>query len=755
MAIFNPKDFIVKPMLPQQLMLSFLLFGLVLGALGEQQIPNHPVDAADTSRPLRTALVLGGGGARGAAHIGVLEVLEREHVPVDCVVGTSMGALVAGAYAAGLSPAEMRSRLGDADWTDIFLDEADYSQLSYRKKAVTRGLLVGSEIGITKNGAQISPGVIAGEKIKLFFNHLVGDHQGERLIEELPLPLAIVATDIGTGDRVVLKQGSLTLAMRASMSVPGLMAPVEYEGHKLVDGGLVDNLPIALGRELCQADRVIAVNVGSPLRPAEEIGSLLSVTGQMIGILTNQNVERSLSSLSGNDVYIYPALDDIKATDFKLYAEAADIGREAAEKQLAMLQAFSVSSELYADWKQQHHEGREPITSVDEITIAPLKRVNPEFVARLIRQKEGAPINRPKLEQDLIRVYGSGYFDRVDYRISQNQGRKRLEIIPTEKNWSADYATFGYAIEEEYREGASVNLRGAYRSTWVNSYGGELFAVIDVGSDPYFEIDFNQPLDARHRYFVEPSYVKGREQINLFLDGEKLAEYKLSTNFVQLVLGRNLGILGQTRAGWREYHMEGEADANILRLPEVDERYYGWLFETSFDQQDRLYFPSKGWAGNLNYFKSAEQSYEKLSADLSAAFPVSDFVLIAHSSYITALDGDLPIFDSAMLGGLYNMSGYATNQILAGEAAFINLRLEKIIGRMPMGLSGDLRLGLSLEGAQIENGITMTDANGEWIDSAAIYLGGETPIGPVYIGYGFTSSGDFNLYFQIGQSVIK
>src|SRR6188768_4207440 len=185
----------------------------------------------------RTALVLGGGGARGSAHIGVLEVLEREHIPVDCVVGTSMGGLVAGSYAAGLSPEDMRKKLAKADWADMFLDLADYSQISYRKKKISWRYLAGVEIGITKQGMQIQPGMVSGEKIKLFFNQLVDADLGEREIQELPMPLAIVATDIGTGERVVIRSGSLTTAMRASMSVPGLMSPVEHQNRKLVDGG--------------------------------------------------------------------------------------------------------------------------------------------------------------------------------------------------------------------------------------------------------------------------------------------------------------------------------------------------------------------------------------------------------------------------------------------------------------------------------------------------------------------------------------
>lgn len=701
------------------------------------------------ARP-RTALVLGGGGARGAAHIGVLQVMEREHIPVDCVVGTSMGALVAGAYASGLSTAQMRAKLAEADWTRMFLDAADYSELSYRRKQITRGLLLGTEIGITKKGAQLTPGVVAGENIKLFFNQLIGDDQGERRIESLGLPLAIVATDIGTGKAVLFKSGSLSQAMRASMSVPGLMAPVDYQGHKLVDGGLVDNLPVAVARELCQADRVIAVDVGSPLKPASEVGSLLSVTAQMIAILTQQNVEQSIASLGPGDLFLRPDLGELSAADFALYDQAIAAGREAAEQQLARLQMFQVSVTAYLAWREQHRLNPGSQVRVDEIVIAPLKRVDKRFVAGLIHQKTGEPLNRVALEQDLTRIYGEGYFDSVDYRISGKQGRNRLEIIPREKNWSADAATFGFNLVDEYRQGAGINLRGAYRTTWINSYGGEFLALADIGSDPSLEIDFYQPLNPTQEYFVEPRYVKARDRLSLYRDEHKLAEFKLNTTYSELALGRNLGTWGQLRTGWRQYQVDGKVDVSAVELPSVDEKFSSWLAEMLFDQRDRLYFPTRGWNGNLSYFSSGQQHYRKLEVNLSGAHQFGDYVFGARTSYEKALAGELPIFDSAILGGFLNMSAYATDQLWARGASYAQLRAERIIGRMPLGLSGDMRFGLGLEAAQLDQPYTVTDAGNEVLHSAVIYLGGETPIGPAYLAYGFDLEGNFNIYFRLG-----
>ena len=705
--------------------------------------------AAVAGETQRTALVLGGGGARGAAHIGVLEVLERERIPVDCVVGTSMGGLVAGSYAAGLSPQSMRDKLAAADWTDMFLDVADFSQLSYRKKKVSQRYLGGTELGLSKLGMQIQPGVVAGEKIKLFFNQLVDADLGEREIQELAVPLAIVATDIGTGERVVFRSGSLTQAMRASMSVPGLMAPVEYQNRKLVDGGLVDNLPIDVARDLCKADRVIAVNVGSPLKPPESVGSLLSVTAQMIGILTKQNVERSLASLTGSDIYIAPELGDIKASDFARYEQAADMGRVAAEQQLSALRRLSVDERAYAAWVHKNTDVRAKEVFIDRIEIAPLARVHPEYVARQIHQQEGQLLNRAQLEQDLVRIYGDGFYEGVDYRVTAQEGKNILEITAREKNWSSDYLTFGFSIDNEYHQGSNFTLRSAYRNTWMNSFGGEFFAAVEVGTESALELDFYQPLNQRQTYFIEPRYFKGRENIVLFADDDKFADYQLDTSYSEFLLGRNLDVYGQAIIGWREYHIKGAADVSAIALPDVEERYGGTLFSVNLDRRNRIYFPSHGWRGDITFFDSHNEGYQKLSVDLGGAVKLNNFVFAGRTFYASSLASDLPFYDAVMLGGFLNLSGYASNQVIGDDAFYSHLRAERIIGRMPLGLNGDLRMGFAVEAAKLQTVYTMTDA-GHWLNSGVVYLGGETPLGPVYLGYGFTLSGDYNLYFKLG-----
>jgi NTE family protein len=283
----------------------------------------------------------------------------------------------------------------------------------------------------------------------------------------------------------------------------------------------------------------------------------------------------------------------------------------------------------------------------------------------------------------------------------------------------------------------------------MNPYGGEFFAAVDVGNESALELDYYQPLNYRQTYFIEPRYFKGREDIVLFTDGTKLAEYQLDTSYSELVLGTNLDVYGQTTIGWREYRIKGTADVSAIALPDVDEHYGGILFSLNLDRRNRIYFPSHGWRSEITFFDSHKEGYQKLSVDLGGAYKLNDFVFAARTLYVSSLVNELPFYDAVMLGGFLNLSGYASNQIIGDDAFYSHLRAERIIGRMPLGLNGDLRMGFAVEAAKLQTVYTMTD-EGDWLDSGVIYLGGETPLGPVYLGYGFSFSGDYNLYFKLG-----
>jgi NTE family protein len=708
-----------------------------------------PDAGAPSTRP-RVGLVLGGGGARGTAHVGVLEVLERLRVPVDCVAGTSMGALVAGAWAAGVSPAEMREALTRADWVDMFVDNPDYSELNFRNKRLLQRFLPGTEIGVGAQGLTTPPGVVTGQKVKLFINRLVRADAGERRIEALPLPLSIIATDIGTGERVAYRSGSLTLAMRASMAVPGLLAPVVHEGRKLVDGGLVDNVPIAEVRERCGAEVVIAVNVGTPLLRPEQIGGLLSVSAQMVALLTEQNVTRSLTLLRPQDIYLHPDLGEITAGSFERHAEAADLGRAAAEGVADRLSALAVDPATFAAWRHRL-EGRDrPVPRVDAVEIAGLARVNPAVVQRYLRQRPGEPLDTEALNRDLLRAYGDGHYAAVDYALLTVREKTVLRITPLEKPWGPDYLRLSLTLQSTLSQGSGYQLRAGYQKTWINRLGGELLFTGEVGSASGLAAEWYQPLDAAQQWFADLQVGYRRERQDVYVGRQRVAEYRLARSTAEFSAGRAFSLLGQARVGWRETQLDAALETGLPLLPLPDERRTGgWLLALDLDQLDALYFPSRGWALRAELFGSPQRDYTRFEADLRGAMPWGDYVLGGRLGVVGSPSGVLPADNAARLGGFLNLTGYAQGQLVGDSVRYVQLRAARIVGRLPLGLRGDMRVGLALEAGKVGTPYTPQRRTG-WLGSAALYAGGETPIGAVYLGLGRAAGGATNAYLFVG-----
>ena len=704
--------------------------------------------AAAAERP-RIGLVLGGGGARGAAHIGILEVLRENRIPVDCVAGTSMGGLVTGAFAVGLSPDEMLEAMGKADWRAMFNDNPAVYDINPRVKYQSRRFIPGTELGLTDEGAQPLPAVVQGQKVKLFINRLVRSQYGDPQIEKMPIPVSIVATDLVTGDKVVFREGSLTRAMRSTMSVPGLMAPVKDGDKLLVDGGLVDNVPIDEVRKSCNPDVVIAVNVGSPLMKAKDIGGIFSVAGQMINILTEQNVTSSLATLKPGDIYIKPDLEGITAAEFERYAETAKRGRAAAEAMLPRLKVLSVGEKQYQDWLATMTPVRGNLPRVDEIQIAGLKRVNPAYADRYLRNYQGAPVDVDRLDKDLGLIFGDGAYDDVDFTMLSTRDRNILRVTPVEKEFGPDYLRFGFNLNAASNSPSIFNLRVAYQKTLINSLGGEWLAGVQIGNEMGAFTEFYQPLDADRLFFLEPKLSYLRVPLDIYQDNKRVAQYKVDQATLDLMAGINVGLWGPVTVGWGERYRSAELDIGTPTETSGSKAYGGFLAKMDFDQFDRIYTPTQGWSAHGSYFYAAGEGYDKADLDLRAAQSFGDFIVHERIRGAGSFTGTLPFYDAVALGGFLNLSGFARNQIIGESLTYGNVRVEKIIGRFPAGLRGDMRAGIALEAGKVGGNYTETNLHG-WQSSVTAYVGGETPLGMVYVGYGYSPNGMGNFYMFIG-----
>ena len=534
--------------------------------------------AADSAakQPLapRIGLALSGGGARGIAHVGVLKVLEEMRIPISCVTGTSMGAIVGGTYAAGRTPQDMEKRVVAADWETIFRDEPPRKEIAVRRKVEDYFTLFKPEFGV-KDGLALPKGLIAGVSIETFFRELSTPAFGVGDFSKLPIPFRAMATDIETGESVVLDKGSLAQAMRASMSVPGAIAPVEIDGRLLVDGGIANNLPIDEARKLC-GEVIIAVNISTPPLKRDEITSALTVTTQLINFLGKQTVDQQIRSLGPNDVLISPDLGNISAGSFDRSKDAIRIGEEATRALAGKLARYSVSPEQYAALRSHQVATSKALGSVDEIRVEGLKRTNPAVAQALVESKPGEPLTEEKLGADLRRVYGTGDYESISYRIVGGEtGPRALVIEPVEKSWGPDYLRFGLGLASDFAGDNQFNLLVQYRKSWLNRLGAEWTTQVQIGQDTHLATEFYQPLNEAGKWFVAPSAYIGQQTRGVFVGEDKVADYRVSVTQGGLDGGAVLGTWGQLRAGYAMSRVYGRVDTGSPVLPAVRETTAG------------------------------------------------------------------------------------------------------------------------------------------------------------------------------------
>ena len=698
---------------------------------------------------------MGGGGARGGAHLGVLEVLEELRIPIDCIAGTSMGALVGGAYATGVAPAEITDLVSKTDWITMFEDTAGRDSVNIRRKELDDRFYSAIELGVSRSGLKFREGALAGEKLKLFFNQLVRSDLGDRAIEDLALPLAIIGTDIGTGERVVMRSGNLTSAMRGSMSVPGLLSPVLREGRKLVDGGLTDNLPVAEARSLCNADVLIVVNVGSPLFKPDEVKGIGTVLGQVVNLLTEQNVEKSIALLTPRDIYIKPDLGTITATDFTRQVDAARTGREAARAMAKELSRLSVAPREYVSWQERIRLVPLQVPPIiDQVRIAQTRFVNPETLRSGITQREGQRLDSPKLAADLVREFSQGDFSSLDYSVVSERDRTILRITPVEKPWGPNYLRFGINLSSDFRSESSYNFRTLYRRTWVNPYGGEFVLGGQIGSEQQLSTEFYQPMDLRHRFFTRAYASTGLRKVPLYDQGDRLAIYRIQDSRAGFEGGVNLGVQGQASLGWVERRVGAVLDTGPDSFFNLTQFLGGATATFSFDTYDQPFFPTRGMKLDVTHFDAQRvtngvEKYSRSEARWGGAWSLGRFAVLAGLEGGTTPKGTLPLGDSFSLGGPRRLSGFAKDQMLGGEYTFGRLEAQyRLHYASPLwGLT--LIAGVLAEAGRMAKPFTETTLTG-WQRSFGGYIAANTFLGPVYLGVADAKNGKGSFYLFIG-----
>lgn len=714
---------------------------------------NRPPGVHST-RP-KICLVLSGGGARGAAHIGVIKVLEELRVPIDCIAGTSMGALVGAAYATGMTVADMERLTGEISTELLFKEDPPRQEQSMRRKQDDFNIFVTPEMGVGGGKLGLPKGVVSGVQLETVLRKLART-KGYYRFDELPIPYRAVATDLVSGKEVVFAEGELASVMRASMSVPGAVAPAEVGGMMLVDGMLTKNLPIEVARAM-GADIIIAVNVGTPLLKREQLDSALAVTGQMLSILTEQNVQASLAKLTPKDILITPALEGFTTGDFDVLRKIVPHGETAARAVAERLTRLSVSPEQYAEVQRHRQvEVAADLRPVDEIRFERLNYVNPQTVRAIMETQTGQPIDQPTLDRDMRRIYGIGDFEHVQYGFLEEPGRRILVVDAVEKAWGQQTIRLGVGVSYSSSDDQYFNLLARYRRAWINSYGGEWRAELQAGRTSALRTEFYQPLSPEQQFFVAPSLSVERRLTNLYLGDQRVATYRTDTSSLAVDVGTLLGRYGEVRLGLLTGASRPELETGSPALSPGQARIGegAVTFRLVLDQLDSVNFPRSGWFAAARLYRStahlgAEQDYMKWGAEGGAAFSFGEHTLnFAGKLGGSAGPDPLPRYDFFQWGGFLRLSGYATGQFLGESLKFARLMYYTRVlrGSLFEGAYG----GLSLEVGKIGRPLVPGSLEG-WLKSASLFAAIDTPVGPTYLGYGQATDGSGSLYLYVGR----
>lgn len=515
-----------------KLLLIILLSLLFQNALTEQNTQQNPL----SDRP-KIGLALSGGGARGLAHVGVLKALEEKKIPIDYIAGTSMGAIIGGLYATGMNADDLEWAVSTVDWENSMRPSSNRKLKNYRQRQEEQDYFVDLSIGLSKDGPKSGSGLVGGQKIMLELQRLIGTVPTQHF-DDFPIPFRAVATDLNAGEPYVIDHGDLTMALRASMSIPVLLGPVKFQGRMLVDGGILNNLPVNVVREM-GADIVIAVNVSSPLATVDENSSVLSLAYQSIDVALVQN---TISSLKKADIIITPKLEGITSSDFKKKQSLLAEGYHAVNDKKLQLDHLAVSAKTYQLLLEtRNFLARDIPRHIEFIEFTGNNRTSEARLMGLTSNLIGQEFNKAILQSAADRISAiEEDISIVSYQAINRNQQKGIRFNIKEKNWGPDYLKFGLKIADDFDSNTRISVLARHNRYNINSLGGQWINDFSVGSVLQWRSEFLQPLDYNNNYFLSANIDTSKDTRRFFeLDGERdaIGEYDLK----QFALGADLG----------------------------------------------------------------------------------------------------------------------------------------------------------------------------------------------------------------------
>jgi len=726
-------------------------------ALAQQNSAEQPAPQAGAARP-RIGLVLSGGGAPGAAHIGVLKMLDALHVPIDAIAGTSMGAVVGGLYASGYSAREIEAIMTSVNWQEAFRDRPTRTDLTFRRKEEEENFLVNFPLGLRSRHFQLPKGLIQGQKLSQILRRLTLPTAAITDFDALPTRFRAVATDLETGDPVVMHDGDLASAMRASLSAPGVFAPVERNGRLLVDGGLVDNLPIDVARAM-GVDVLIVVDVSTPLVTRDKLTSAPAISNQMLAILIRRNEQRQLESLSKSDLRIAPILAEYSPFDFGIVARAVEAGEQAALASQDELLALATDAGVYERYAQRRAAARQTPPRIEFVRIEAGSERYAAALHKLFDDQIGAVADPAELQKRVTSFYGGENFEGIDYRVVQDDdGKYGLAVTARRNSWGPTYVRFGLNLQDDFAGNSYYNAAARFIQSEITRAGGEWVSDLQVGETSRVATEVWLPFSQTSPYFLAPHAQIEAQDLYLFEDQRRIAEYRVRTFEYGMDFGRDFSNWGEIRTGLvRDAGNSSLIIGDpILSTGSFDEKEF--FVRLSYDTLDNVNFPRYGqqasfeWRGDRTALGSGEDG-DRLAVNYLAARSFGRQTAVFWTSAGTTLDGSTTdVRKLFQLGGFLNLSGLKQDSLLGPNYGIARVLFYRQIGRGGPGfLDVPVYIGTSFEVGNVWQ--QRGDASwGSAHKDASLFLGLDTLIGPVYIGSGVGDGGTRNFYLFLGRT---
>lgn len=736
----------------------FLLACLISFFIPQHSIADSiadPIANTTPTSPPRICLVLKGGGALGFAHVGVLKVLEKNRVPVHCIAGTSMGAIVGAAYASGNTIAEMEQLLTATDWNALFGERIARETRDYRLKPGRNRELYGDAKVSIKDGKLATPmGVIQGQNIRPLFQGMYKDLPSPIDFDTLPVPFRAITADLESGQKYVPSSGDLATIVRASMSVPGAFSPVSVDGRLLIDGGIANNLPVEVALEM-GADILIVVDLISELAKRENLTSPLSISGQMVDLLLLQNSINSRKLVRPQDVVIAPNVSAFTALQFSSGVELMKIGQDTAELMSPQLQRLSISESDYRTYSDTRTGRQSNPKPLDFVRLKSTSDFSEMPISHYTRLKEGDLFDRKIVEEDVNKLYQSGYFQTVQYTLVNEGDKHGLEIDVKEKEWLDNYFRVGFALEDDFNGNDSFRLGLAYRiKTGITEDGyGEIQT--EVGKRPKLALELYQPFANQSQYFINPILNIGRSSLYLRDGDDILAEYARSELGGSLGLGRKLGTSGELAIG--ATRATGELDRHVgdPLLPEFSYDVGEFFAGVDLDTLDKSDFPTTGFALGTKYneakeFLGSDSDFSDISGAGALPWTFGRNTIGVRADYSYTF-GERPVERSYSLGGFNSVSGFAPNSLMASDYVMGQILAFRTFSEIQNPLFNlAFFLGGTVEFTNLQND-RETIEDEDLITSGSVFLGGDTPLLPLYLAVGMADTGDQAIYLVLGR----